>query len=75
MKDRRARMRHPHLLPAVVGSLVLGLACLTGGCGTGPDSEAASSKRSNYAQSLKGQMKQQAALQKAGSAKRPGGRR
>jgi hypothetical protein len=75
MKDRTALMRRSRLIPAVVGPLVVGLAGLTGGCGTGPDSEAAAEKRSNYARSLKDQMKQQAAAQKAASGKRPGGAR
>ncbi len=71
MEDRRTVMRHPRLIRGTACSLILGLACLSGGCGAGPGSEAGSQEPPKYAESLKGQMQKQFA-KKGAPARRPG---
>ena len=74
MEDHWAFMCHPHFIRAAVCSLVFSLVCLAGGCGAGPGSETESKQQQKYEQSLKAQMQQRAAVQKAGPGKRAGRR-
>jgi hypothetical protein len=74
MKDRIVLIR-PHLLiQVIIGSLVLGLGCMAGGCGAKSASDAAPAKVPDSAKSLQEYMKKQTAMKKHAPGKpQPGG--
>ena len=73
MEDRRSPMRHPLLIRAAVGSVLLGLVGLAGGCGgAGPGSVPAPEQKAKYEEGLKAQFQKQALQKKGASGRRPG---